>query len=365
MGLLGPPAAKAAVQLDIYTNADANITTFWQNVIRPAFEEMRSGVELRVVNVRGQGGIDPLAQRAVAALRSGADPQFDYAESYDPKNSKEAMAAGLWTDWSKAGLSNYRRLHPMSFETRFGLSYRGSQVLLAYDSRKLRPGEVPRTWVDLVAWIKAHPGRVIYNLPDKGGSGANFVRRAIHEVNGRDPAVFTPANFSEAAAARTLPAAWDVLRDIAPHLYGQGTYTADNQASIRLLAQGAVTMVPVWSDQVQTALRDGLLPPSTGLAQLTDLAFAGGFVQTVVPVNARRHSLALNLADFVLSPRIQARIVSDLGGLPGIDWKHLPLALRERYKAMIPTSIPVFPQGLWAKAVNDGWYRHVAKAVRR
>lgn len=358
-------AACATARIDLYTNSDANIADFWSAVVKPAFEAAHPGVAIRVINARAGGGIDAIAARAVAALASRADPQFDYAESYDPLNSKAAMDAGLWTDWSQARLSHYGKLSKMGFETRFGLSYRGSQVLLAYDTTKLKPAAAPRTWPDLVSWIRRHPGQFIYNRPDKGGSGGNFVRRAIHEVNGRNPAAFTHENFSEAYAAQTLPPAWALLRSLAPSLYEKGAYTASNTASIQLLAQGVVTMVPAYSDQAQLALREGVLPPTTGLVQLSDLGFAGGFSQTVVPVNARNHAWALKLADFVLSPAIQARIVTDAGGLPGIDWKHLPTALQERYKHLIPESIPSFPRGKWAAAISDGWYREVAPNAPR
>ena len=39
--------------------------------------------------------------------------------------------------------------------------------------------------------------------------------------------------------------------------------------------------------------------------------------------------------------------------------------LRDKYKDLIPTSIPVFPGGDWDKAVSDGWYRNVAPNVDR
>jgi putative spermidine/putrescine transport system substrate-binding protein len=363
--VLAARPAFAATRLDMYTNSDANISDFWTNVIRPAFEAANPDVKINVVIARTSGGIEAVTERAIAALGGKFDPQFDYAESFNPLNVKAAMEANLWTDWSTAGLANYGLLNPLGFETNFGLSYRGSQVLLAYDTTKLAPADAPRTWADLVTWIKANPGQFVYNRPDKGGSGGNFVRRAIHEANGRDPKAFTFDNFSDAYAAETLAKGWDILRDIAPALYEGGSYTAGNSASIQLLSQGVVTMAPVWSDQVIQAISKGVLPETTGLVQLSDLAFSGGFSQTVVPVNAANHALALKLADFVLSPEIQTKIVTDVGGFPGIDWKHLPAELQEKYADVVPASIPTFPGGPWSAAISDGWYREVAPNVAR
>lgn len=363
--VLNTRSASAATRLDMYTNSDSNISDFWTNVIRPAFEKANPDVKLNIVIARTSGGIDAVTERAIAALTGGFDPQFDYAESFNPLNVKAAVEANLWTDWSKAGLSNIGLLNPLGFETNFGLSYRGSQVLLAYDTTKLSAADAPKTWADLVTWIKANPGQFVYNRPDKGGSGGNFVRRAIHEGNGRDPKAFTFDNFTDAYAAETLAKGWDILKDLAPSLYEKGAYTAGNSASIQLLSQGVVTMAPVWSDQVLQAIGKGVLPETTGLVQLTDLAFAGGFSQTVVPVNAKNHALALKLADFVLTPEIQTKIVTDVGGFPGIAWKHLPTELQEKYADVVPASIPTFPAGPWNSAISDGWYREVAPNVAR
>ena len=47
-------------------------------------------------------------------------------------------------------------------------------VLLAYDSTKVTAP--PKTLDELIAWIKANPGKFTYNSPSTGGSGGSFVR---------------------------------------------------------------------------------------------------------------------------------------------------------------------------------------------
>ncbi|MGO7718771.1 ABC transporter substrate-binding protein, partial [Rhizobium johnstonii] len=76
----------------------------------------------------------------------------------------------------------------------------------------------------------------IYNRPDKGGSGGNFVRRAIHEANGRDPKKFKIDNFTADFATDTLTPACKILNDLAPALYDKVAYTAGS----------------TWSDQTGT-----------------------------------------------------------------------------------------------------------------
>ena len=116
----------------------------------------------------------------------------------------------------EAGLSNWSKINPLAIDTDYSMPYRGSQVLLAYDTTKLDPADAPKTFSDLVAWIKANPGQFIYNRPDKGGSGGNFVRRVIYEVNGKDPAAFTVDNFTPEFAEKALTPAWAILQDLAP-----------------------------------------------------------------------------------------------------------------------------------------------------
>jgi putative spermidine/putrescine transport system substrate-binding protein len=265
----------------------------------------------------------------------------------------------------EAGLSNYSKVNPLAFDGDYSLPYRGSQVLLAFDTTKLPQADAPTTFDALVEWIKANPGQFIYNRPDKGGSGGNFVRRTIHQANGLDPAAFTVANYTDAFAADALGKAWAILSDIAPALYDGGAYTSGNTQSIQLLAQGVVTMVPVWSDQVLQAIDQGVLPPETGLVQLTDLALAGGFSRSVVIANGANRDAALKLADFILTEEIQNAVLTELGGFPGVSWDNVSPELQERFAAIVPKTIPVFPGGPWEAAINDGWYRNVAPNVDR
>ena len=351
--------------LNMYTNSDANISDFWSNVIKPAFEAQYPGVDINVVIAREGGGTNAIAERALAALQTGTDPQLDIIEQFDPFLPAGAIEAGLWTNMAEAGLSNYGRINPLAIETPFSMPYRGSQVLLAFDTTKLPAESAPRTFPDLITWINENPGEFIYNRPDQGGSGGNFVRRAIHEANGRNPDLFQIDNYDAASAEGMLGGGFDILIDLAPALYEGGAYTAGNSQSIQLLAQSAVTMIPAWSDMALQAISQGVLPETTGLVQLQDLGLAGGFSSAVIPTNAANHEAALALADFLLSDEIQTQIITVIGGFPGVSWEYLPADLREQYADVVPTSIPTFPGGDWGSAVSEGWYRQVAPNIPR
>ena len=362
MVLLPRAVFAEAGRIDWYTSSDQNILDFWTNVVKPKFEAANPGVTINLVDAGDGPGNIAIGERALAALSSNADPQADYFESYDPLLPSGAIEAGLFVNMKEAGLSNWSKINPLAIESDYSMPYRGSQVLLAYDTTKLDPANAPKTWPELVAWIKANPGQFIYNRPNKGGSGGNFVRRAIYEANGKDPAVFNTTNFGE-LGEKALPPAWEILNDIAPSLFDNGAYTSGNTQSIQLLGQSAVTMIPAWSDQALSAIDQGVLPETTGLVQLQDLALPGGFSRSVVLSNGVNRDAALKLADFILTEEIQSAVLTELGGFPGVSWDYVSADLREKFKDVIPEMIPNFPGGDWEKAINEGWYRNVAPNV--
>jgi putative spermidine/putrescine transport system substrate-binding protein len=352
-------------RIDWITSSDQNVIDFWTNVVKPKFEAANQGLTINLVDGGDNAGLLALASRALAALQSKTDPQVDFLEGFDSRLPSGGLEAGLWVDFSKAGLSNYGKINPLAKDIPTNIQYRGSQVLLAYDTTKLPKDKVPKTWPDLVAWIKANPGQFIYNRPDKGGAGGNFVRRAIYEANGKDPSIFKVDNYKPDTGEAMLAKGWEILKDLAPSMMDKGAYTSGNTQSIQLLSQSAVTMVPAWSDQSLSAIKQGVLPDTTGLVQLSDLGFPGGFTNSAVPTNGANKDAALKLADFLLTEEIQSAVLTELGGFPGVSWDNIAPDLAAKYKDIVPTSIPVFPSGDWEKAVNDGWYRNVAPNVDR
>jgi putative spermidine/putrescine transport system substrate-binding protein len=358
-------AFAEAGRIDWYTSSDTNILDFWTNVVKPRFEAANPGLTVNLVDAGDNAGQLAIADRALAALQTSTDPQADYFETADPRLPSGAIEAGLYVNMREAGLSNWDKVNPLAIDTDYSVPYRGSQVLLAYDTTKLATADVPKTWADLVTWIKANPGQFIYNRPDKGGSGGNFVRRAIYEANGQDPSRFTTDNFTAETAEAALTPAWAILSDLASSLFDNGAYTSGNTQSLQLLGQSAVTMIPAWSDQAIQAINTGVLPETTGLVQLQDLALPGGFSRSVVIANGANRDAAIKLADFILSEDIQSAVLSELGGFPGVKWDYVDQSLREKYADVIPTTIPSFPGGDWETAINDGWYRNVAPNVDR
>ncbi|ODT84018.1 extracellular solute-binding protein [Devosia sp.] len=365
VGMVMLPRMSFAAEgtIDWYTSSDQNILDFWTNIVQPKFEAANPDLKINLIDGGDNAGLQAIAERGLAALGTSADPQADFFEGFDARQPVGALEKGLWVNFAEAGLSNYSKLNPLGLDIPQNLPYRASQVLLAYDTTKLAAADVPKTWPALVAWIKANPGQFIYNRPNKGGSGLNFVRRAIYEANGQDTSKFKVDNYTPEAGEAALAPAWAILNDIAPSLFDGGAYTSGNTQSLQLLGQSAVTMIPAWSDQALSAIEQGVLPETTGLVQLQDLGLPGGFSRITVLSNGVNKEAALKLADFILSEEIQSAVLTELGGFPGVSWDYVDPALRERFADVIPTSIPVFPGGAWEKAISEGWYRTVAPGV--
>lgn len=362
--LLPRQAYADAGRIDWFTSSsDTTIQEFFANFVRPKFEAENPGITLNIVSAGND--LDTIAGRALAALKTGSDPHADIFDEYNPRFPDGAIEAGLWVDFSKANLANYGKINPITQDIAYDLPYRGSQVVLAYDTTKLKQSDAPTDWATLVAWIKANPGQFVYCRPDKGGSGNYFIQRAIYQANGLDPTKFTVENYSPELAQKLLPPAWDLLNNLAPYLFGKGAYTSGNTQSLTLLSQGAVSMISAWSDQLLSYIKQGVLPDTTGLLQLQDLAIPGGYAQMVVFNNGANRDAALKLCDFLLTPEIQASIINELGGFPAIKWEYLPTELQKKFAQVISSSMPHFPDGPWDDAVVDGWYRNVAPGVDR
>lgn len=346
--------------IDIFSNSDANITDFWQSNVRPVFEGANPGVSLNVVPSGGSAGMNAILDRAYAAFKSSTDPQVDMFEATSGSYPKGAGDEGAWVDMTQAGLSNWSSVNTGLMPFKWALPYRGSVVALMYNAEKVK--NPPQTYPELVAWIKANPGRFTYPRPDVGDSGEAFMARSLWEANSHDTSLYTADNYTPEYAAPYVEKLWALLNEIGPHLYGNGQYAGGNTQAIQMLASGAIDMTVAWSDMALQAMTEGVVPQTTALAQLQDLSFQGGYVYMVVPNAAANKEAALKLADFMISSEIQNKIVTQLGGFPSVKWSVLDPTLEAKYNGMIPAKLPRFPAQWWPP-LYEGWYRNVGTGL--
>lgn len=393
-----PGAAPAGPStINVYIESDTNISDWWSNSIKPAFEAAHPEYVLNIVHTGAGGtGNGPIADRAFAALETGGDPGVDYFETWNVLQPVGALDAGLWVEISPENVPNVANVIPaaMRGSTGHDIPYRGSQVLLAYDSARLLnilierglveadatevPAEyVPMTWDALMDWVCEFPGEFIYPRPDSTGAGRNFVVRAVMEANDLDIDRFTVDAFAEQFGSDELTeaqiaeineqyfaGAWELLREMQPCLYDGGTYPSGAAATTRLLTDGLATMIPIWSDQALQAQFLGLMPESVSYIQLQDLPMVGGYASGAIPSNAPNLEGALVLANYMLSSEAQESVVRVIGGFPAVDWDTLPAELREDFNDVITDNVPSWG-GLWSAAMFDGWYSFVATDIER
>jgi putative spermidine/putrescine transport system substrate-binding protein len=364
-GSAGESGAAASAEpsvINVYTDGDTNISDWYQNIIVPAFEAQYPQYKVNFVNARGVGeGTKAIADRALAALQTNADPQAEVLD-FDVLGNPQFIEAGLWLKLDESNLPNSKDVAQPARVTEFGTAYRGSQVLIAYDSSKVAESDVPQTFADLVEWVKANPGQFAYCRPDKGGSGGNFVVRAIYEVTGKDPTIFKPGAPDPALLAE-YDKAWALLREIHPAIYDNGSYPAGNNPTLELLANGSVSMISAWSDQALQAMDNGALPETTKLYQFSDLPMPGGYAFLTIPKNAKNVQGALDFVNFMLSQEMQVSVVKDIGGFPAVNWSSLPAELQSEFTSVITDNVPSWPGGEWSAARNKGWYENVATNI--
>lgn len=355
--------AQTPTVLNVFISGDTNISDWWLKTIVPAFTKQYPQYSIIVSITRGAGGNELIAQRALAALQTNSDPQVDYFEEYETFNYPEQEKVGLFLELTEKNVPNLKNVNKAALRTPYSLPYRGSQVLLAYNSDKVKDSEVPRTFADLITWIKANPGQFVYCRPDKGGSGGNFVVRAIYEVNGKDPSIFKAETYDPVKVQAMYAKAWALLREIHPFIYDNGSYPAGNTPVLKLLANESVSMISAWSDQAIQGIALGTLPPTTKLVQFKDLPFPGGYAYASIPSNSRHLEGALLLANFVLSPEMQTSVIKEIGGFPAVSWDTLPKDLQSQFTSVITDNVPQWPGGKFDQDRNKGWYENVATNI--
>ncbi|WP_334172968.1 extracellular solute-binding protein [Sinomonas sp.] len=323
----GSAADSGAKTVRVFISGDTNIQSVWEKDLAPAFEKANPGYKVQVtIDLHGEHDAQTLA-KLTSSVEQKKDPGFDLVDAgFIPKASaanllvpvdstKVPSLANIPSDVVKAGGSG-------------GIPYRGSSVLLAYDTKAVPTP--PKTLDQLLAWIKANPGKFTYNSPKSGGSGASFVATVLDK--------YVPADARQKMTVgydKSLESYWDQgfaeLKGLNQYVYQKGVYPNGNQQTLALLSSGQISMAPVWSDQFTTGVANGSIPSTVKAEQISDPSFTGGAAYLGVPSNSPNAEAALKLAEFVLQPAQQAMIVKDISGYPAISLDKLPKDLQDKF----------------------------------
>ena len=324
----GGSSGSASKKLTVFISADTNIQDLWQKDLIPAFEKANPGYTVGVdFDLHGLHDQQTIAKLTAATVQK-KDPGYDLV---DAGFISQVAASGLLTKVTPKNVPGLKDVPEATIKAggNGGLPYRASSVILAYNTKAVPTP--PKTLDDLLAWIKAHPGRFTYNSPDSGGSGQSFVTTVLDKYLSA-----SDREKMETSYTPDLESKWDqgfaTLASLNPYVYQKGVYPNGNNQALDLLASGQIDMVPVWSDQFVTGKKNGQIPDDIAYTQIKDPSLTGGAAYLGIPKASPRQAGALKLASWLLTPDAQAVIANDVAGYPVINLDKLPQDIQDQFK---------------------------------
>ena len=353
----GPSASGSAAmkdtELTFYSGGDTNVQDLHEKQIIPGFQSS-SGVKVTFTFLEHGTGAQGIYDRLKAQSDAGKQ-QWDI-DLWEADTGYYTRPDDLFLAVSDKDIPNLAKVPKatLDFVNGKAVPYRGSSVVLAYNSDKVQ--SPPKTYDEVLSWIKANPGKFAYNEPSTGGSGDAFVIAMIYKYSDYSKYIGKPFSASN---EKDWDAAFTALKELAPSLYQKGTYPKGNAGTLDLLNRGEIWMGTVWSDQATQALAEGRLPKSIKLTQITP-GFNGGAAYIGVPKGATHKQAAFAYMNYLLDPERQKLIVTGaMAGYPGIDWQYMPSDARNRF-AGADKEFRFWPGGTYGQDMQRLWHEKVA-----
>jgi len=245
-----------------------------------------------------------------------------------------------------------------------GLEAPWGMAQLTFMADRKRVPQPPRSMTELLAFAKAHPGRVTYPRPPDF-HGTTFVKQALLELN-TDRTALYQAVTPEALAKATAPL-WAYLDTLHPHLWRAGKQFPQNAGAVRqMMADGELRLALTFNpNEAANEIAAKRLATS-----VISYQFSGGTVGNThflaIPVNARAKEGAQVFINFLLSPAAQARKadIAVWGDPTVLALDKLPPAQRALFAAkplpgQVEVSAPAIPEphGSWVDPLEKEWLK--------
>lgn len=316
--------AKAAPAKVVYMTAgDVNMLALGQNVIGPELNAKYPNIQVMTVHTGpGDAGSQLILEKLEAENKSGkAAWDVDVAMVHQIF-MKWALEKDLLMPYAKE-VSTWKYVTTPFAKTTLGINMEGygipmflSQTALAYNPNYVKTP--PKSYAELVEWVKANPGKFGYNGIKGGMSGVSFVFGWVYWKTGKYEkyAITGPVDKAEFA---TWEQAFKDLADFNKYV----TFTGGNVGTLDALNRGEIWMGPVWVDMFFTFMNEGKLDPKTRMV-LPDPGMPGQPMYFVIPKKAAHPEEAKKFVEYVTSPEFQAKqIVMKFNWYPGIDGSYL------------------------------------------
>ncbi|MCV3300526.1 extracellular solute-binding protein [Pantoea ananatis] len=178
----------------------------------------------------------------------------------------------------------------------YGVAFWGNQTGLAYDLRRLKESELPRTLPQITSFLQSHPQEFGFNV-ENGGSGPAFIESVTRTlVPGFD---FTKGD-ADVKSLTALQPAWNWFKQQRPNYI----ITASNADSVTRLVSGEFLLVPAWEDYLVGLENHGEVPKTIRL-YIPDFGMPGGGNMVAIPKNAPHKAAALLFIHWLTLPTTQ------------------------------------------------------------
>src|SRR2546423_2981043 len=181
-GSAAPSAAAEDKELVFYSGGDTNVQDLHVKQIIPAFEKA-TGIKVTFTFLEHGTGAQGIYDRIKAQSDAGKT-QWDI-DLWESDTGYYTRPDDLFLQVGASDIPNLAKIPKptLDFVQNKAIPYRGSSVVLAYNSDKVT--NPPQTYDDLLAWIKANPGKFAYNEPSTGGAraaaGASRAHKHSHQ----------------------------------------------------------------------------------------------------------------------------------------------------------------------------------------
>ena len=181
-----------------------------------------------------------------------------------------------------------------------------NQTTIGFDPRVVSMGTEPKSFLELLAYVKANPMKVALTDPTKGGSGSGFLETAILAMATKDcqsrlyDYTLTEDEAKAGAAGPCLDPVLAYFKEIKPLV----EFTNGNSDMLNLFTNGEINVGTVWEDMVFDFVGRGLIPPTIKARLMTEGEVGDGD-GAMIPAGAVHVAGALLYMDFLMSDEIQ------------------------------------------------------------